>query len=306
MNQDSLKSGQNFLATPFSDAEREFINFISQHHRSYGTKEEYEYRLSVFTEVYKDILAHDAQTEGFTKAINKFSDLSAYEYKQMLGYKQSLGTDTKVTSFARLDTSSLPASVDWNAKGAVTPIKDQGQCGSCWAFSTTGAIEGINQITTGKLVSLSEQQLVDCSKSYGNAGCNGGLQYQAMQYNEDYSLETEAEYPYTGRGGSCSYQKSEGVVKTTSYARVMPESPTQLAAAAAKQPISVSIEADQTVFQSYTSGIISSSKCGTSLDHAVLVVGYGTDAGKDYWLLKNSWGTTWGEKGFFRLARDMT
>jgi len=143
-------------------------------------------------------------SEGFTKGINQFSDMSDYEYKQMLGYKSSL-RQAPLNYSDELPIVYLPASVDWVTKGAVTPIKNQGSCGSCWAFSTTGSIEGANQINTGKLVSLSEQQLVDCSRSYGNLGCNGGLMDNAFKYTEAYKLETESAYPYTGVGATCGY-----------------------------------------------------------------------------------------------------
>jgi C1A family cysteine protease len=168
MNSNQLPSGSTFLATPLTEAEREFINFISTYHRSYGTKEEYEYRLGIFAEVYKDILAHDAEKEGYTKGINHFSDMSDYEWKKMMGYKPSLRKEESRIEPTEFDVSSVPASIDWRNYGAVTPVKNQGQCGSCWAFSTTGAVEGAYKIVYGQLYSLSEQQLVDCSSYYGN------------------------------------------------------------------------------------------------------------------------------------------
>jgi len=248
-------------------------------------------------------LSHDSALHGFTKSINKFADMSDYEFAQMKGYKRELRAN-KTKNVKLISEVGLPASVDWVAAGAVTPIKDQGQCGACWAFSTTGSIEGVEFINTGKLISLSEQQLVDCSKAYGNMGCNGGLMDNAFKYTEKYELETEAEYPYTAAGGTCAYKATEAEVGTSSYHDVTQDSPSQLLAAVAQQPVSVAIEADKAVFQSYTGGIITSSLCGTSLDHGVLVVGYGSEAGQDYWKLKNSWGTTWGEAGYFRILRS--
>jgi len=153
--------------------------------------------------------------------------MSDYEYKQMLGYKSSLRQAQKQYT-DDLPTVNLPASIDWVSKGAVTPIKNQGQCGSCWAFSTTGSVEGANFINTGKLVSLSEQQLVDCSRSYGNMGCHGGLMDNAFKYTEDYKLETESAYPYTGVGGSCQYAAPKGQVSTRSYVDVTPNTPSAL------------------------------------------------------------------------------
>jgi len=230
--------------------------------------------------------------------------MSDYEFNQMKGYNRAQKSSTKNVHL--ISEVGLPASVDWVTAGAVTAIKNQGQCGACWAFSTTGSVEGVNFINTGKLISLSEQQLVDCSRSYGNLGCNGGLMDDAFKYTETYKLETEAAYPYTAAGGTCQYSAAKGQVGTKSYKDVTADSPSQLQAAVAQQPVSVAIEADKLVFQSYTSGIISSTSCGTTLDHGVLVVGYGTDAGTDYWLLKNSWGVTWGEKGYFRILRQST
>jgi len=153
--------------------------------------------------------------------------MSAYEFSQMLGYKPTLRQAPLKTGNA-IPNGRLPDSVDWVTAGKVTPVKNQGQCGACWAFSTTGSIEGVNAINTGKLVSLSEQQLVDCSHAYGNMGCNGGIMDNAFKYTEDYELETESDYPYTAKGGSCEYAKRSGVVGTKSYVDVTPKSPSDL------------------------------------------------------------------------------
>jgi len=199
--------------------------------------------------------------------------------------------------------TEAPASVDWRTSGAVTPVKDQGQCGSCWAFSATGSIEGAYAIANKKLVSFSEQQLVDCSTDQGNMGCNGGLMDYAFTYAESAKLETESDYPYTAMDGDCDYQATKGKLELKGFQDVTPNSPAQLEAAVALGPVSVAIEADTSVFQSYTSGIISSAECGTNLDHGVLVVGYGTEGKKAYWILKNSWGAQWGEDGYFRILK---
>merc|ERR1712159_282066 len=204
-----------------------------------------------------------------------------------------------------LDESTAPASVDWTTKNAVTPVKNQQQCGSCWAFSTTGSVEGVNAIATGKLQSFSEQQLVDCAGSFGNQGCNGGLMDNGFKYIEQSGDSLETDYPYTAKTGTCDKSKIKSAVSISGFTDVPPKNEAQLAAAVAKNPVSVAIEADQSGFQFYKSGIFSGT-CGTNLDHGVLAVGYGTDGGKAYWKVKNSWGATWGQNGYIMMAKDIS
>merc|ERR1711979_168879 len=199
--------------------------------------------------------------------------------------------------------AALADSVDWTTKGAVTPVKNQGQCGSCWSFSTTGSLEGAWKIAGNPLTSLSEQQFVDCDKV--DQGCNGGLMDNAFKFAEKNAICTENSYPYKGRGGtceaaSCTVGIPNGDVK--GYKDVTSDSEQALMSAVQQQPVSIAIEADKSAFQLYRSGILSST-CGTSLDHGVLLVGYGSDSGKDYWKVKNSWGTSYGENGYVRLLR---
>ena len=211
---------------------------------------------------------------------------------------------------------SLPSSVDWKVKGAVSPVKDQGQCGSCWSFSTTGALEGAYAIKYGNLVSFSEQQLVDCDKGLTlNHGCNGGMMDDAFDWiGKNGGLCTESDYPYfsgtTQKEGTC--QKTCHVVSGSgvkAHVDVKPNSDTDMLSALSNGPVSIAIEADQKAFQLYKSGVFTGS-CGTNLDHGVLLVGYGSDSGTntDYYIMKNSWGTTWGENGYMRMGRgsDLT
>jgi C1A family cysteine protease len=307
LNVNNIEVGQSFLSTPMSQAEIAFINYIAENGKSYGTKEEYEYRLSLFTEVYNDIQTHNEGNATFKKGINHFADMNDYEWNKMLGYKAGM-VKIDSSNIATLPSADLPESVDWRESGAVTGVKNQGSCGSCWSFSASGAMEGITKITNGELVSISEQQLVDCSSNMGNAGCNGGFMMGAFQYAIDNSMDLESDYSYTAKDGVCKASSYEAATKLSSAGFVMPNSPTDLQAAVARQPVSVAIQANRVAFQSYTTGVITSDKCGTNLDHGVLVVGYGhdDDLAVDYWLLKNSWGVTWGEKGFFRILREMT
>merc|ERR1719169_273073 len=201
--------------------------------------------------------------------------------------------------------ATLPDSIDWSKKGAVTPIKNQGQCGSCWSFSTTGSLEGAWEIATGKLVSLSEQQFVDCSKSFGNMGCNGGLMDNAFKYAEQNALCTEESYPYKAKAGTCAASScTVGIPKggVTGFKDVAKGDLQALEEAVAQQPVSIAIEADQRIFQMYHSGVLSGT-CGTKLDHGVLAVGYGTLSGTDYWKVKNSWGASWGAEGYILLEK---
>jgi cathepsin L len=197
------------------------------------------------------------------------------------------------------------SNVDWVINGAVTPVKNQGQCGSCWSFSTTGAIEGIHAINTGKLVSLSEQQLVDCSTSYGNQGCDGGMPIWAYEYViQNGGICAEDAYAYTASDGTC--HTCTPVAQISGYVNVTSNSANALRVALDQQPVSVVIEADQSIFQFYSTGVITTG-CGNKLDHAVLAVGYGTtQSGQSYFKIKNSWGPTWGDQGYVYFGADAT
>ncbi len=265
---------------------------------------ERDYRESVFNKNVLKIVEHNAGNSSWTMSVNKFADLTAEEFKGLyVGGFKAPKKSLRRAAVGPFNTTANPTSVDWTTKGAVTPIKNQEQCGSCWAFSTTGSVEGAWFLSKGSLVSLSEQQLVDCSQAEGNQGCNGGLMDQAFQYIIDNKgITTEAAYPYTAQDGTCQAKGKPVAATLSGFKDVAANSETALETAIVQQPVSVAVEADQSVFQFYSGGVMDSA-CGTQLDHGVLAVGYGVDTGKEYYKVKNSWGADWGEKGYIRLGR---
>jgi len=232
--------------------------------------------------------------------MNHFGDLEADEFASL--YLSKFETD-RPKDIVVFDESDTPSEVDWTTKGAVTGVKNQGQCGSCWSFSTTGSVEGAHFIKTGNLVSLSEQQLVDCSTKFGNMGCNGGLMDDAFKYIKSAGgLMKETDYKYKAADGTCKFDDSKVAATISSYKDVTPKSESQLMAAVAKQPVSIAVQANQMSWQFYNGGIISSG-CGHQLDHGVLLVGYMEKSGKDVWKVKNSWGPSWGAEGYLFIER---
>jgi C1A family cysteine protease len=287
-----------FADDRLSDEDYKFMAYVSEYGKSYGTVAEFMFRKEHFTTRHRQIEAWNSGNETHTLGHNHFSDRTYAEMKKLNGYQVSEQKNVK-----ELDDSNLEASVDWRSKNAVTPVKNQGQCGSCWAFSTTGAVEAAYFLKHGTLKSFSEQQLVDCAGGiYHNNGCNGGLMDYAFQYIEKNPLELEADYPYHARDGTCKATKTKEVGTVAGYNDV-PHTADQLRAALNKSTVSVAIEADQMAFQAYRSGVITKG-CGTRLDHGVLAVGYGTLNGQDYFLVKNSWGSSWGDQGYVRIGAN--
>jgi len=282
-----------------------FENFVSTYGKTYSSTEELIHRFGVFLKNYEMIQNHNKFGNSWSMAVNEFADLTWDEFKVgRLGYVSQPRSNTRLSGIDLSDVMSVPTSIDWTTRGAVTGVKNQEQCGSCWAFSSTGSIEGAYEIKTGKLNSLSEQQLVDCSSSYGNMGCNGGLMDNAFKYViANKGLCSESAYPYTATTGTCKTSCSI-VSSITSYQDVAQNSESALQSAVALQPVSVAIEADQSGFQFYSSGVFDGT-CGTNLDHGVLAVGYGTQSGKDYWKVKNSWGASWGMNRYILMVRNI-
>jgi C1A family cysteine protease len=269
-----------------------WTHWKSKNNKKYGTEDQY--RLSVFYQNYQKVMNHQKNpSKTYNLGFTKFMDLTTEEFKAKY---LSTKVQTTVNHTKYLSTANLPSSVDWRTKGAVTGVKDQGQCGSCWAFSTTGSLEGLSFLSGKGLQSFSEQQLVDCSTSEGNQGCNGGLMDYGFTYVESNGITTEDAYPYTAVDGTCS--ATGGAFRIGGYTDVPQGDVNQLAAAVVQQPVSIAVDAEN--WQLYSSGVFSD--CDTNLDHGVLLVGYTSDA----WIVKNSWAESWGENGYIRLARGNT
>ncbi|CBI16828.3 hypothetical protein VitviT2T_000582 [Vitis vinifera] len=284
--------------------------------RSYHTVsrdlEEKNKRFNVFKENTKHVHKVNQMDKPYKLKLNKFADMTNHEFRSSYGgskvkhYRMLRGDRRGTGGFMHEKTTYLPPSVDWRKKGAVTGIKDQGKCGSCWAFSTVVGVEGINQIKTKELLSLSEQQLIDCDRS-DDHGCNGGLMESAFEFiKKNGGITTENNYPYKAKDERCDMLKMNAPVVTIDGHESVPVNDERaLMKAVAHQPVSVAIDAGGSDLQFYSEGVFDG-ECGTELDHGVAIVGYGTTLdGTKYWIVKNSWGAEWGEKGYIRMARGI-
>jgi cathepsin L len=278
----------------------------SAHNKAYNDFNEEKVRYTIWQDNARRIAEFNSKSKHLFLGMNHFGDMTTTEFgAKMNGYLA--GGKKPGSTFMTPNYAKIPDSIDWRDQGYVSEVKNQGQCGSCWAFSTTGALEGQHFRKSGKLPDLSEQNLVDCSISYGNHGCNGGLMDFAFKYiKENGGIDTESSYPYEAKDGTCRFKKANVGATDTGYVDVPKGDEDALKnASATVGPISIAIDASHFSFQFYKSGVYDEPACSPkSLDHGVLLVGYGNYQGKDFWLVKNSWGPSWGLKGYIRMSRN--
>jgi len=303
----------------------EWEEWKALHQKTYETTTEEKLRMKVFAEnkmtvAKHNALAHQGKVGYFMKIDHLADQLSSEIGETRCGFIPNLPSQRNKSSEFRYNENvshispahiELPKEIDWRTHGAVTEVKDQGHCGSCWAFSATGALEGQHFRKTGKLVSLSEQNLIDCASNekYGNKGCHGGNFVNAFQYIKDNrGVDTEKSYPYDAHQEKCHYNPRFVGAEDKGYVLINTGDEEDIKeAVATKGPVSVGICAKSETFQKYSHGVFDDDTCcdWQSLNHAVLIVGYGTDEnGKDYWLVKNEWGSKWGDNGYIKMERN--
>jgi hypothetical protein len=304
-----------------------FKEWRAEFNKEYETMEEESYRFLQFLSNWEKINQHNQGNYTWTLALNQFGDLSEDEFRyQVHGHSDSCLTAKEPSPTFKWDGSlkmdaiilpgklnANPTEIDWtnkDGKSYVTAVKNQGSCGSCWAFSTTGSLESryaiAHDVTGKEIPTLSEQELVDCSSAEGNQGCNGGLMDDAFKYVEkEKGLCSEEEYPYTGKTGRvCESRKcSKRYVPISTYTDVKEDNEEDMETAVAAGPVSIAVDAAGLTWQFYNDGVVTKT-CGTRLDHGVLAVGYGEEKGTKFWKVKNSWGASWGEDGYIRLCKE--
>ncbi|CAG9835411.1 unnamed protein product [Diabrotica balteata] len=288
----------------------EFNKFVNKHRRQYADKNEHENRKYIFSQNIRFIHAVNRQNKGYTLTVNHLADKSDLELKALRGKKYTgVYNGGKPFPYKKNEMDNLPDSYDWRIFGAVSPVKDQSVCGSCWSFGTVGAIEGAYFLKNGgNLVRLSQQALIDCSWGFGNNGCDGGEDFRAYQWMLKHGgIPTEEDYgPYLGQDGYCHSNTVPKVAHITGWVNVTSGDENALRMALVRHgPISVAIDASHKTFSFYSNGVYYDPQCGNKeedLDHAVLAVGYGVINGEKYWLVKNSWSTYWGNDGYVLMS----
>lgn len=300
------------LANPHSDLIQELRPLWSSwkafHNKEYTVAEETA-RFAIFVENYKKIVSFNAESNGVKLTLNRFGDITAEEFKSIYtgGYKKSLETEgflSDTRADIGFEMPETPNYIDWRTKNVLNPLKDQGMCNSCWAFSATAAIEAAYAILNGTLYDLSEQQLVDCDTKAD--GCNGGDYQQAMKYAANNGLETETDYPYIVLESKCQYDKTKSLVLNNGAKALPKKSAASFKTGLLVRPISVGIEANQDIFQFYSSGVINGTQCGDNIDHSVLAVGYISVDGMDAFVVRNQYGQYWGQQGYAYISTDDT
>lgn len=303
-----LKSKMVYITAVLAMCPILFQEFVTTYNKVYKSQSEYDERQSIFCANQQFIEQHNSRNGvNFKLDVNEFADLTDKEFEYL--YTNKIEHNDLLDSNSNVDTTvyggKLPKEFDWVAQGHVSPVKNQGPCGSCWSFSTTGVIESHLSIYKNESVLLSEQELVDCSWLYGNIGCGGGMPSRAMRYVKKFGLSTEDEYPYDAKNHLCKTMTHHYTEKYTisGFNSVEPFNETRLVEVLANVgPISVALDASSKEFRFYKSGVMDS--CGIQLNHAVLLVGYGEEDGQEYFKIKNSWGETYGDNGYIKISRN--
>jgi len=283
-----------FPAQDNVELREKFAAHVEAESLSFGTREEFEFRFEIFQQKDAYIKEVNDSQDSYELGHNMFSTMTEEEAKRWLGaIPETMDIETAV-----FDESVTAGSIDWRSNGGVNAVKNQGRCGSCWAFGATAGTEHAHWRASKKLLNLSEQQLVDCDTR--SHGCNGGWHTSAWAYLQKQPQMTQSQYPYTGKDGNCKTGK--GVVSVQNWAAVGRGSVLQHKAALNQGVVSIALAAGNNIFMQYKGGILDNASCPKQIDHAVAMVGYGTQNGKDYWIIRNSWGARWGEQGYMRLA----
>ena len=277
---------------------KEYVQFRQKFKKLAASPEELDYRYNIFVSNMDMIKETNAKDLTYKLGVNQFSDLTWEEFKSKYLSPLTIENNSVLTS----EITKSGGNVDWRTSGNVSRVKNQQQCGSCWAFSTTGSLESAYSIFKNQSLDLSEQELVDCASSYGNNGCNGGLMNLAYDYIKDHSLTNEKNYPYEGYDSSCRSSGTDSRVTVSSYEYISPADVNGLMKALDQQPVSVAIEV-QNDFMQYSHGVYTADEyCGDALNHGVLAVGYNNEVSEGYFIVKNSWDVYWGDNGYVKMA----